>query len=76
MQNGAWEMGKGRDQARGDQVQGEFGDLDKISRFAPVHAICQRPREIMTKGAHPQHLVTQDTPLDMSARDLTMAVGL
>ena len=73
-------MGDGRGKGSGrDRVQGEFGDLDKISRFAPGHAICQRPREIMTKGAHLQHLVTQDAPLDMSgagARDLTMAVGL
>ena len=81
--NRGWEMGKGRDQARegirqgrgsgkgGDQVQGEFGDLDKISWFTPVHAICQRPREIMTKRMHLQHLVTQDTPLDMSLLELT-----
>ena len=68
-------MGHGR-WVRGDWVQGEFGDLDKIPQFAPVHAICQGPRETMKKGAHLQHLVTQDAPLDMSARDLTMAVGL
>ena len=67
-------MGKG-----GDQGQGELGDLDKISQFASVHTICQRPQEILTKGAHLQHLVTEYTPLDMSgacARDSIMAVGL
>ena len=67
-------LGEGR-----DWDQGEFGDLDEISRFAPVHAICQRPWEIMTKGAHLQHLATEGTPLDMSGagvRYSTMPVGL
>ena len=42
--------GRGRGSGEGrDRGQGEFGDLDEISRFAPVHAICQRPQEIMTK---------------------------
>ena len=76
-------MGHGRRVREGigqrrDQGQGEFGDLDKISRFAPAHAICQRPWEIMTKWAHPQHLVTEDAPLDVSragVRDSIMAVG-
>lgn len=66
-------IGRGRDRG-----QGEFGDLDEISRFAPAHAIYQRPREIMTKWAHLQHLVTEDAPLDMSgagARDSITVVG-
>ena len=70
--------GNGRRRDWGQGEFSEFGDLDEISRFAPAHAICQRPQEIMTKWAHPQHLVTEDAPLDVSgagARDLIMAVG-
>ena len=66
-------MGDGRGKG-----SGEGGDVDEISRFAPVHAICQRQQEIMTKGAHLQHLATEGAPLDMSGagvRDSTMAVG-
>ena len=77
----AWQTGEGGDRAREGlgPRQGEFGDLDEISRFAPAHAICQRPQEIMTKWAHPQHLVTEDAPLDVNGagvRDSIMAVGL
>ena len=76
-----WGMGDGQGKGSGkggDWGQGEFGDLDEISRFAPVHTICQRQWEIMTKGAHLQHLETEGAPLDMSGagvRDSTMAVG-
>ena len=72
------EDGRGRGSGEGG-IRAKFGDLDEISRFAPVHAICQRPREIMTKWAHPQHLVTEDAPLDVSragARDSITAVGM
>ena len=69
-------FGTGRGRRAGEQ--GEFGDLGKISRFAPVHAICQRPREMMTKGVHLQHRWPQGAPLNMSgagARDSITAVA-
>ena len=60
-------MGHGRQarEAIGSKMR-LFGDFDEISQFAPVHTICQRQQEIITKGTHLQPLVTnmwlQDTP--------------
>ena len=62
--------GKGSGEG-GDRGQGEFGDLDEISRFAPVHAICQRPQEIMTKWAHrDMHIEPQDEGVLLDDVDL------
>ena len=70
--------GQGRGLGKGGIRAKVSLDLDEISQFAPAHAICQRPWKIMAKWAHPQHLVTEDAPLDVSgagARDSIKAVG-